>query len=72
MRILYIFWFRPEIATAIADVRRESIGMPMSEVLRDYVKTLIGDLRGVEPHQSPAIHPDAAEYGQRGDSAKSG
>ena len=37
----------------------ESIGVPMSEVLRDYVKTLVGDLRGIEPHWSPAIHPDA-------------
>ena len=45
----------------------ESIDVPMSEVLRDYVKTLISDL-----NRSPAIHPDAAEYGQRGDSAKSG
>ena len=37
----------------------ESIGVPMSEVLRDYVKTLIGDFRGVEPHQSTAHHPGA-------------
>ena len=56
MRILYIFWFRPEIATASADVRRESIGMPMSEVLRDYVKTLIGNGRAIEPHPLPAIN----------------
>ena len=37
----------------------ESIDVPMSEVLRDYVKTLIGNRRGIEPHQFPAIHPDA-------------
>jgi predicted DNA binding CopG/RHH family protein len=31
----------------------ESIGVPMAEVLRDYVKTLIGNFRGIEPHQLP-------------------
>jgi len=47
----------------------ESIGVPMSEVLRDYVKTLIGNFRGIEPHQLPAIHPDAPLTGEHGDSA---
>ena len=37
----------------------ESISVPMSEVLRDYVKTLIGNGRGIEPHPLPAIHPDS-------------
>lgn len=49
----------------------ESIGVSMSEVLRDYVKTLIGNFRGVEPHQLPAIHPDTPLAGECGDSAKS-
>lgn len=50
----------------------ESMGVPMSEVLRDYVKTLVGNFRGIEPHQLPAIHPDPALSGQGGDSAQSG
>lgn len=51
----------------------ESIGVPMSEVLRDYVKTLVGNLRGIEPHRLPAIHPEEiALTGQGGDSARSG
>ncbi len=50
----------------------ESIGVPMSEVLRDHVKTLIGgNFRGVEPRKLPAIHPDAPLAGERGDSALS-
>ncbi len=50
----------------------ESIGVPMSEVLRDHVKTLVGICRGVEPHRLPAIHPDAPLTGERGDYAQSG
>ena len=47
----------------------ESIGVPMSEVLRDHVKTLIGDLRGIDPHRFPPIHPDAPFTRERGASA---
>ena len=50
----------------------ESMGVPMSEILRDYVKSLIGDLRGSTPRRSPAINTQAPLARERGDSAQSG
>ena len=37
----------------------ESVGMPMSEVLRDYVKTLILNFGGIEPH---SINRDSSRH----------
>ena len=48
----------------------------VTQIVEDWIDRLpvkqVGDFRGIEPHQSPAIHPDPALAGQGGDSAQSG